>query len=78
MVDDKYYYFRIGGLVGRAGQMSHVAFESGADGGRLIIADAYKHTIYEQEMDVNTMESFFGWLMARIMFLREKRIREKR
>jgi len=67
-----YRYYRIGRITGRAGSISHVAFESSDNGGRLIFADGYKRVIRESKLSSEGLIDFYNWLIKQIATHHEK------
>ena len=62
-----YNYYRVGPIKGRAGSVSHVAFERSSDGGgRLIFADGYKLVLKECRLTEPELVKFYNWLSKQI------------
>ena len=64
--EQTYKYFRIGRLTGRAGSISHIALEKQNNGGRIILADSYKHPIHIQNISEEGLLGLYLWLKYQI------------
>jgi len=64
--EETYKYFRIGRLAGRAGSISHIALEKHNNGGRIILADSYKHPIHTQDISEEGLLNLYLWLKYQI------------